>query len=51
MLFFIGVVHQRPIVRCAAATLFGCVIAHVSDRLASAKVVPAIVTLVNDPDM
>lgn len=46
-----GVVHQRPIVRCATATLFGCVIAHVSDRLASAKVVPAIVTLVNDPDI
>ncbi|XP_017887570.1 RAB11-binding protein RELCH homolog isoform X1 [Ceratina calcarata] len=46
-----GVVHQRPIVRCATATLFGCVIAHVSDRLASAKVVPAIVTLVSDPDV
>lgn len=46
-----GVVHQRPIVRCATATLFGCVIAHVCDRLASAKVVPAIVTLVSDPDI
>ncbi|XP_003702013.2 RAB11-binding protein RELCH homolog isoform X1 [Megachile rotundata] len=46
-----GVVHQRPIVRCATATLFGCVIAHISDRLASAKVVPAIVTLVSDPDV
>ncbi|CAK9833252.1 RAB11-binding protein RELCH, partial [Anthophora retusa] len=46
-----GVVHQRPIVRCATATLFGCVIAHVSDRLASIKVVPAIVTLVSDPDI
>ncbi|XP_076546511.1 RAB11-binding protein RELCH homolog isoform X2 [Osmia lignaria lignaria] len=46
-----GVVHQRPIVRCATATLFGCVIAHVSDRLASAKVVPAIVTLVSDSDV
>ncbi|XP_076658534.1 RAB11-binding protein RELCH homolog [Halictus rubicundus] len=46
-----GVVHQRPVVRCATATIFGCVIAHVSDRLASAKVVPAIVTLVSDPDM
>ena len=46
-----GVVHQRPIVRCATATLFGSVIGHVSDRLASAKVVPAIVTLVSDPDI
>ncbi|XP_076170747.1 RAB11-binding protein RELCH homolog isoform X1 [Ptiloglossa arizonensis] len=46
-----GVVHQRPIVRCATATLFGCVIAHVSDQLASAKVVPAIITLANDPDI
>ncbi|XP_076243392.1 RAB11-binding protein RELCH homolog [Calliopsis andreniformis] len=46
-----GVVHQRPIVRCATATLFGCVIAHVSDRLVSAKVVPAIVTLVSDPEI
>ncbi|CAL7935188.1 unnamed protein product [Xylocopa violacea] len=46
-----GVVHQRPVVRCATATLFGYVIAHVSDQLVSAKVVPAIVTLVNDPDI
>ncbi|XP_076750646.1 RAB11-binding protein RELCH homolog isoform X2 [Xylocopa sonorina] len=46
-----GVVHQRPIVRCATATLFGYVIAHVSDQLVSAKVVPAIVTLVSDPDI
>ncbi|XP_031826270.1 RAB11-binding protein RELCH homolog isoform X2 [Nomia melanderi] len=46
-----GVVHQRPVVRCATATLFGCVIAHVSDRLASAKVVPAVITLVSDPDI
>lgn len=46
-----GVVHQRPIVRCATATLFGCVIAHVSDRLVSTKVVPAIVTLVSDPEI
>lgn len=46
-----GVVHQRPIVRCTTATLFGCIIAHISDQLASAKVVPAIVTLVSDPDV
>lgn len=46
-----GVVHQRSTVRCATATLFGSVIAHVSDRLANAKIVPAIVTLSSDPDV
>ncbi|EZA59311.1 hypothetical protein X777_15955 [Ooceraea biroi] len=46
-----GVVHQRSTVRCASATLFGSVIAHVSDRLANAKIVPAIVTLSSDPDV
>ncbi|KAG7187845.1 hypothetical protein KM043_016879 [Ampulex compressa] len=46
-----GVVHQRSSVRCAAATLFGSVIAHVSDRLANARIVPAIVTLASDPEI
>ncbi|XP_011257199.1 lisH domain and HEAT repeat-containing protein KIAA1468 homolog isoform X2 [Camponotus floridanus] len=46
-----GVVHQRSTVRCATATLFGSAIAHVSDRLANAKIVPAIVTLASDPEV
>lgn len=46
-----GVVHQRSTVRCATATLFGSAIAHVSDRLANAKIVPAIVTLASDPEI
>lgn len=46
-----GVVHQRASVRCAAATLFGSAIAHVSDRLANARIVPAIVTLASDSDV
>ncbi|KAL6426044.1 hypothetical protein ACFW04_008967 [Cataglyphis niger] len=46
-----GVVHQRSTVRCATATLFGSAIAHVSDWLANAKIVPAIVTLASDPEV
>ncbi|KAM0725477.1 RAB11-binding protein RELCH [Formica fusca] len=46
-----GVVHQRSTVRCATAILFGSAIAHVSDRLANAKIVPAIVTLASDPEV
>ncbi|XP_077254988.1 RAB11-binding protein RELCH homolog isoform X2 [Temnothorax americanus] len=46
-----GVMHQRSSVRCATATLFGCIIAHISDRLANAKIVPAIVTLASDPEV
>ncbi|XP_020279008.1 lisH domain and HEAT repeat-containing protein KIAA1468 homolog isoform X2 [Pseudomyrmex gracilis] len=46
-----GVVHQRSIVRCSTATLFGSAIAYVSDRLTSAKIVPAIVTLASDPEV
>lgn len=46
-----GVVHQRPSVRCAAAALFGCLIAHVSDRLANARIAPAVVTLASDPEI
>jgi hypothetical protein len=47
----IVVMHQRSSVRCATAMLFGSIIAHVSDRLANAKIVPAIVTFSNDPDV
>ncbi|XP_012535245.1 RAB11-binding protein RELCH homolog isoform X2 [Monomorium pharaonis] len=46
-----GVVHQRSSVRCATATLFDSIIALVSDRLANAKIVPAIVTLASDPEV
>ncbi|XP_032664544.1 RAB11-binding protein RELCH homolog [Odontomachus brunneus] len=46
-----GVVHPRSSVRCATAALFGLIIAHVSDRLASARIVPAIVTLASDPEV
>ncbi|XP_011647982.1 lisH domain and HEAT repeat-containing protein KIAA1468 homolog isoform X1 [Pogonomyrmex barbatus] len=46
-----GVMHQRSSVRCATATLFGSIIAYVSDRLANAKIVPAIVTLASDPEV
>ncbi|XP_070166057.1 RAB11-binding protein RELCH homolog [Polyergus mexicanus] len=46
-----GVVHQRSTVRCATAILFGSAIAHVADRLANAKIVPAIVTLASDPEV
>ncbi|XP_011138092.2 lisH domain and HEAT repeat-containing protein KIAA1468 homolog [Harpegnathos saltator] len=43
-----GVVHPRSSVRSATAALFGSIVAHVSDRLASTRVVPAIVTLASD---
>ncbi|XP_012223943.1 RAB11-binding protein RELCH homolog isoform X2 [Linepithema humile] len=46
-----GVVHQRSIVRCATATLFGSAITYVSDQLINAKIVPAIVTLASDPEV
>ncbi|XP_011695145.1 PREDICTED: lisH domain and HEAT repeat-containing protein KIAA1468 homolog isoform X2 [Wasmannia auropunctata] len=46
-----GVMHQRSSVRCATATLFGSIIAYISDRLANAKIVPAIVTLASDPEV
>jgi len=43
--------HQRSSVRYATATLFGSIIVHISDRLANAKIVPAIVTLASDPEV
>ncbi|XP_018359092.1 PREDICTED: lisH domain and HEAT repeat-containing protein KIAA1468 homolog isoform X1 [Trachymyrmex cornetzi] len=46
-----GVMHQRPSVRCVTATLFGSIIAHISDQLANTKIVPAIVTLASDPEV
>jgi len=50
-LFFTVVMHQRSTVRCATAMLFGSIVAHVSDRFANGKIVPAIVTFSNDPDV
>ncbi|XP_039313074.1 RAB11-binding protein RELCH homolog isoform X2 [Solenopsis invicta] len=46
-----GVMHQRSSVRCATATLFGSIIAHISDRLVNTKIVPAIATLASDPEV
>ncbi|XP_024935495.1 lisH domain and HEAT repeat-containing protein KIAA1468 isoform X2 [Cephus cinctus] len=46
-----GVVHQRPSVRCATAVLFSAVVAHVPERLANARITPAIVTLASDSEV
>ncbi|XP_076470808.1 RAB11-binding protein RELCH homolog isoform X2 [Babylonia areolata] len=46
-----GVVHTAAVVRATAASLFELVIQGVSDTLISQRVVPALVTLANDPDM
>ncbi|KAK4876752.1 hypothetical protein RN001_009258 [Aquatica leii] len=46
-----GVVHQRQLVRAAAAGLFGTIIKHCSEGLLASKVTPALVTLANDSDV
>lgn len=46
-----GVVHQRAVVRCAAASLFQSVVSHTPDNLLAARVVPALVTLASDPEL
>lgn len=46
-----GVVHTAAVVRATAASLFELMIQGVSEGLISQRVVPALVTLANDPDM
>ncbi|KAK7505693.1 hypothetical protein BaRGS_00002964 [Batillaria attramentaria] len=46
-----GVVHTAAVVRATAASLFELLIQGVSETLISHRVVPALVTLANDPDM
>lgn len=45
------VVHQRPLVRAAAATLFSSIIGLCNENLLITKVTPAIVTLASDNDV
>ncbi|XP_025114881.1 lisH domain and HEAT repeat-containing protein KIAA1468-like isoform X4 [Pomacea canaliculata] len=46
-----GVVHSASVVRATAASLFELLIQGVSDALISHRVVPALVTLANDPEV
>ncbi|XP_015110035.1 RAB11-binding protein RELCH homolog [Diachasma alloeum] len=46
-----GVVHQRASVRTVTARLFAEVIGSVGERLVSARIAPAIVTLASDSDL
>lgn len=45
-----GVMHQRPLVRAAAAALFSTIVGSCGDGLLSTRVTPALVTLANDSD-
>jgi hypothetical protein len=46
-----GVVHPRPGVRCAAASLFVATVGSLSEALVATRVTPALVTLASDPDL
>ncbi|XP_063983831.1 RAB11-binding protein RELCH homolog [Diachasmimorpha longicaudata] len=46
-----GVVHQRASVRTVTARLFAEIIGSVGERLVSARIAPAIVTLASDSDL
>lgn len=46
-----GVVHQRPVVRSAAASLFVATVGSLSESLVATRVTPALVTLASDPDL
>jgi hypothetical protein len=46
-----GVVHPRPVVRSAAASLFVATVGSSSEDVVAARVVPALVTLSSDPDL
>lgn len=46
-----AVVHQRPLVRAASATLFSLILGKCDEKLLSTKVTPAIVTLASDSDV
>jgi len=45
-----GVVHQRPLVKVAAANLFYSIIGFCNEELLKSKVIGAIVTLASDSD-
>ncbi|KAK6185475.1 hypothetical protein SNE40_007698 [Patella caerulea] len=46
-----GVVHTSPLVRATAASMFELLIKGIDDTLISTRVVPALVTLANDPEI
>jgi hypothetical protein len=46
-----GVVHPRPVVRSAAASLFVATVGSSSEDVVATRVVPALVTLSSDPDL
>ncbi|PNF39999.1 hypothetical protein B7P43_G15450 [Cryptotermes secundus] len=46
-----GVVHPRPVVRSAAASLFVATVGSLSEVLMATRVTPALVTLASDPDL
>jgi hypothetical protein len=46
-----GVVHPRPVVRSAAASLFVATVGSLSETLVATRVAPALVTLASDPDL
>jgi hypothetical protein len=46
-----GVVHPRPVVRSAAASLFVATVDSLPEALVATRVAPALVTLASDPDL
>lgn len=46
-----GVVHPRPVVRSAAASLFVATVGSLSEAVVATRVTPALVTLASDPDL
>jgi hypothetical protein len=46
-----GVVHPRPVVRSAAASLFMATVDSLSETLVTTRVAPALVTLASDPHL
>ncbi|KAJ9580267.1 hypothetical protein L9F63_004080, partial [Diploptera punctata] len=46
-----GVVHPRPIVRSAAASLFAVIVGNMPHQLVATRIAPALVTLASDSDM
>jgi hypothetical protein len=46
-----GVVHSRPVVRSAAASLFVATVGSLPEAVVATRVTPALVTLATDPDL
>jgi hypothetical protein len=46
-----GVVHSRPAVRSAAASLFVATVGSLSEAVVATRVTPALVTLASDADL